>query len=101
MYGGSSPTARSMLAITPRIIIGKLMPRSYNGFFVSESSNFQDLPITFSVNINAASAPHSTSQMAPAIDDAFQAGHRLEESELVWLGDMRELTHDISEFVPS
>jgi hypothetical protein len=35
-YGGRRPTASNMLAMTPRIIMGKLIPRSYNGCVVSD-----------------------------------------------------------------
>lgn len=75
-YGGRSPTARSMLATTPRIIMGKFIPRSYNGF---------------SVNINAASTPPSTSQIIPVRDVAFHTGQRLDKCELDWKLLMRKI----------
>lgn len=57
--------------------------------------------ITLSVNIKAASAPPRTSQMVPAMDDAFQAGHPLEKCQLELNGGMRGRTHDKSKFEPN
>jgi hypothetical protein len=85
-YGGRSPTARSMLATTPRIIMGKFIPRSYNGFIVSGVvEDFQEEQwVTFSVNINAASTPPSTSQIIPVRNVAFHTGQQLDKCELDW-----------------
>jgi hypothetical protein len=75
-----------MLATTPRIIMGKFIPRSYNGFIVSDVvEDFQEEQwVTFSVNINAASTPPSTSQIIPVRDVAFHTGQQLDKCELDW-----------------
>jgi hypothetical protein len=40
--------------------------------------------VTFSVNINAASTPPSTSQIIPVRDVAFHTGQQLDKCELDW-----------------
>ena len=73
--------------------MGKFIPRSYNGFIVSDVvEDFQEEQwVTFSVNINAASTPPSTSQIIPVRDVAFHAGQRLDKCELDWKLLMRKI----------
>jgi hypothetical protein len=62
--------------MTPMMIMGKEIPRSYNGFLVSDQfpEYLWRRAATLRVNIKAASAPPITSQMTMPTDVAFHTG---------------------------
>jgi hypothetical protein len=78
-YGGRSPAVRRILAMTPMIIMGNEIPRSYNGFVVSGvfPKYMWRRAVTLRVNIKAASAPPITSHMTIPTDVAFHTGQWL------------------------